>query len=236
MKSVLALALGFGLLALCAMTALAQSSPDAPSAAAAAREAARDVLSGSGYQRELPERGPDDADRPDSSDRLRLPIGLGALAELLLWGLVIAGGVLLAYYLLNMLPRRARERQAAADLGPGPDDVSAALEPEPRDAGSLLDEAEALARQGRYGEAIHALLLYGIAELDRQREIELAPSLTSREILGRLALAEEARQALARLVAFAELDHFGGRTSSEEDYRSCLEDCRRLVAPGSGAA
>lgn len=57
----------------------------------------------------------------------------------------------------------------------------------------------------------------------------MAPSLTSREILTRLSLAEGVKSALGRIVAVVERIHFGGREASEADYRNCRVDYRSLA-------
>ena len=57
-------------------------------------------------------------------------------------------------------------------------------------------------REGRFAEAIHALLLETLAALSRAAR--LAPSLTSREIVARVPLPARAREALAGLVAAVE--------------------------------
>jgi hypothetical protein len=80
---------------------------------------------------------------------------------------------------------------------------------------------EALAREGRFGDAIHGLLLNLIA-----RARGLAPSLTSREIVRRMKLSQPVRKALAELVLAVERSHFGGRQAVAADYRACLEQYR----------
>ncbi len=222
------------------------------------RQAAQDVLSGSGYQRELPGSEGGAASRrrgsrqgkpaaPESrrdrdwslevpEDGPSLPSGLGGMAELILWILVLVGGGLLAYHLVNELPRWLHQRRAGRGRGPSRDPEAAPLVASPAVAATSLEQADRLARRGAYGEAIHLLLLHSLTELDRRLEAAFAPSLTSREILGRLSLREDAKAALARIVTSAELDHFGGRASSESDYLSCREAYRRLAAVGDGAA
>lgn len=142
------------------------------------------------------------------------PVELPDLVARLLQVLVYAGLALLAALVGNWLFRalRARTRDPAVDGEPG---TGAGQEPIP------IPSAEAAAAAGRYGEAIHALLLDTLAALSRAAR--LAPSLTSREIVGRVRLAPPAREALAGLVAAVELSHFGGAAPGEEDYRACLD-------------
>ncbi len=75
-----------------------------------------------------------------------------------------------------------------------------------------LDEAEALASEGRFADAVHVLLLRALALLSRAEGHVLVPSETSREVLERLEnLAPAARGALAHLVEAVERSRFGGR-------------------------
>jgi hypothetical protein len=136
------------------------------------------------------------------------------LVARLLRVLVYAGLALLAALVGTWLFRalRARIRDPEVDGEPG---AGAGPEPIP------IPSAEAAAAAGRYGEAIHALLLDTLAALSRAAR--LAPSLTSREIVGRVRLAPPAREALAGLVAAVELSHFGGAAPGEADYRACLD-------------
>ena len=98
-----------------------------------------------------------------------------------------------------------------------------------------MEEADRLARKGKYGEAVHVLLLHCLDDLRLRLDIALAPSLTSREILERLHLTEGAKSALARIVTMAELNHFGGRAASEAAYQACRENYRRLATERSEA-
>lgn len=67
-----------------------------------------------------------------------------------------------------------------------------------------LDIADGYADEGRFVEAIHELLLQGLADIRAQSGSTLSPSLTSREILREANLAEMARDALRVLVGRVE--------------------------------
>ena len=84
-----------------------------------------------------------------------------------------------------------------------------------------LDSAERLAAAGRFAEAIHVLLLETLSALSRAAQ--LAPSLTSREIVARVPLPARARDALSGLVLAVEVSRFGGAAAGERDYHACLE-------------
>jgi hypothetical protein len=175
--------------------ALLAASARAPAEVA---ERARRILEGGDYQRALP-------------DLQSFSLGsLGPLAGLvraLLWAALAVAVALAALWLWRRLSGRARD---------------ALVEPDPAAAPLLvpLGDAERLARAGRYGEAIHALLLETLAALSRAAR--LAPSFTSREIVARVPLPPRAREALAGLVEAVEISRFGGAQAGEGEYRACL--------------
>lgn len=165
------------------------------------RDRAAEILADAGYQTTLPKpRVP-----PEIMD---LPLGpLELLVRLLLWTAL----AVLAFLAISWLVRR---------LSGAPRDATV---PEPVTAAPVeipIESAERLAAAGRFAEAIHSLLLETLSALARAARI--APSLTSREILGRVALPDAAREALGGLVLAVEVSRFGGAPAGEADYRACL--------------
>ena len=142
--------------------------------------------------------------------------GFGTLAELLLWGTAILGaGGLLFLLAREMNARLAQRAQAAAPGGAKPEETIANAGPK------RLDDADALAQSGAFSDAIHLLLLVLLEELRRGLDLFLAPSLTSREVLRRVSLPDEAEHALSRLVRAVELSQFGGHAATATDYDRC---------------
>jgi hypothetical protein len=84
-----------------------------------------------------------------------------------------------------------------------------------------LAEADMLATDGRFVEAMHLLLLHSLAEIRRRLKIDFADSLTSREIVRRAGLPEEGRTALRGIVTRVELSYFGGYPAARPDYDVC---------------
>jgi len=237
--------------------------PAAP-ATGAVHETALDVLSRADFQTELPvgraraprsdaadgrsarrdsaptEPWPESADepgvpRPDGT-AAEEPRGAGPVGSLLLWTLALAGGVLLVMYLLNALMQLVQRRRG--ETGPvskpaPPGEAAPADRPRPA---TPLDDADRLAQQGNFGEAVHLLLFRALDTLRRRLDAAPWPSLTNREILRRAALQEGAKSALAMIVDLAELSHFGGRALDEAQYRSCRESFRRLAETNGGAS
>jgi len=177
----------------------------APLAAALApeeiRRRAAELLEKGGYQRELPVR-------PEPV-RLELPAGLDRLLLYLAW----AGLAVLLALALVWLARRLffPNRNEVAEAAPG------AVAP----AEIPVAEAESLAAEGRYREAIHALLLETLQALSRAAR--LPRHYTSREIVARVPLGPAAREALSGLVSSVEVSWFGGGEPSAAEYQGCLE-------------
>lgn len=189
-------------------------------AAAAAPDRVREALAAAlrdGMQVALP--GDDPVSAP-----LRLPDLVAFLLRAVFWLAVAVGVAVLLGWLLRSLS--GLRRDVAAPAAPG--------RAAPRVGRAPLEAAEALAAQGRFGEAIHVLLLRTLEALAARRG-PLAPSATSREILRTAPLASEAREALQGLVAAVEVSHFGGAEPGAEDWRGCLEAFHRFLA-AEGAA
>lgn len=201
------------------------------------REAARTVLSDRRFQTELPGDAQPTGPASESRDdwRLDLPEGLFGVARLLMWVLVAVGGVLAAIFVINEITSfRLRSRGSARDDFAQPADAGAAAGQ--TGPGTSLDAADRLAGDGRFAEALHMLLLDCIAQLRRLRfESLIVPSLTSREVVGRLDLPESSTKALTAIVSAVEVSHFGGREPDESDYRSCRESYLQIARDSVGA-
>jgi hypothetical protein len=202
------------------------------------REAARDVLARGRYQTDLPgasrpsgQSPADDAPTGRRPSRPRAPSGATVPSiplppAALVWAL-LAALVLIALAWAAHLAVRARR---GADAEPAPLPVE--TKPSPPRALRIgpLTDVEDLARAGRYGDAIHLLLLHLFAALQRRPATAPAPAHTSREVLSRTRLASEAHAALGVLVQAAEAVHFGGREAGRADYENCLGHYRRFLA------
>ena len=115
--------------------------------------------------------------------------------------------------------------------------VGGAGEPEPQwrptaeTARLLLSDADALAVQGRYAEAIHLILLRSIQEIAQRRPTILKPALTSREIGGLRELPEAARVAFAFIARIVERALFAGREVGQREYAESREAYERFAFP-----
>lgn len=195
---------------------------------------AREILADPRYQSSLPPHG--DVGRLDDPEggpvfsgsgpsQVLVPaIGAGAaLGKVLFIVLLVVIVVLAAGWLIQSLPFWKGRREVAAGEG-GTSAASAPEEPEPR-----FEDAARLAAEGRYAEAVHALLLASIRHFAERSRMAIQPSRTSRELVRLLPLGPDAREAFADLVRMVELSLFGGAPVSAEDYERSLTRFRALT-------
>ena len=216
----------------------------APPAAVDVQKSAKRVLDSS-YQRQLPgeqaERKATDStarrrrwvppkrmrrsDRPADKERAEVPSAMSTVATWLMYILVVIVAVVLGLFLASELTRFAGDMESARD---GPDgDGEQAL---PDVVARPLEDAELLASRGEFGDAIRALLLRTLGELTRRVQEPISPSLTSREVLTRVSLTDDARMALTGLVTAVELTHFGNEVPGRGDYDECMSHFRAFAS------
>src|SRR6202035_1479032 len=120
------------------------------------------------------------------------------------WLIVLAGSALILYSLRGefQLWRWGSGRGWSAVEG-----EAAALDPAAPAA--VTAAADDLAKQGRFSEAMHALLLQSLADVRRRLDEQFADSLTSREILRSTRLPEPGREPLREIIARVERTYFG---------------------------
>ncbi|XYH97568.1 DUF4129 domain-containing protein [Sorangium sp. So ce1128] len=196
-----------------------------PAGAAEARQRARAILAEEAFQTELPadKEAPESDPRAnppwqrpsrDAADIPAPPSALAAVARVALYALA-AAALVIGCLSVAQRSRRGELDQAAAVRAP------AATSGGRPGADASIERAEALALEGRYDEAVHALLLAALGRLDLRGHVALNPAMTSREILARSRLEGAAREALRELVLAVELSLFGGLGADEGDYERC---------------
>jgi len=220
----LAVLLALAVVGWLASAAIAQSTPEAVGKAVERVYNARD------YQTEMPQEEPMQAFEP-----LVIPDIVKEIIRIVLVTLLVVGGLLLLFFLVNALPtlrERLKRRAAAHGQVAG---TPIAFDADRERLEIALSEADRLARQGAFGEALHLLLLYCLNEMRRRFGLGLPPSLTSREILGLSVLPEIRRSGLSVIVSAVEVSHFGGRPADEKTYRLCRRHCEDVVLGGAAA-
>lgn len=143
------------------------------------------------------------------------PQAVPDVIRLLLWGAVIVGTMVIVWSLRDSLPVISRSRKIIA-----PEPMPPSFTPSTRMEEAQL-EADDLARQGHYREAMHLLLLKSLTEIRRQLGTSFAVSLTSREILRRVQLSDIGRRSLSAIIRSVERTYFGGEDAGQSDYSDC---------------
>jgi hypothetical protein len=171
------------------------------------------------FQTELPDPAPaaEEADRRKRRGPTRV-----LLPNIMVKIGLILGGVLVLAVILNLFfsTDRWADRDDPATNG------NDAFDLERLDLG----DPDRLAADGRYADAIHAMLLRALALSAGRLELTWPHSLTSREILGSASLTDQARESLNDLVTRVEIHHFGGRPPRAEDFHHCRLVYERLAA------
>ena len=179
-----------------------------------------------GDERRKPRRG-SDPEIPGGEEPLEVSmpfLGAGAvLGKVIFVVLLVVAGVLV----LGWITRELLARRRSADPRTVPE-----AEASPASTGEralVFDDASRLAAEGRYAEAVHALLLAAIRHFAERSRTAIQPSRTSRELVRLLPLGPEAREAFAELVRTVELSLFGGADVGAEDYERNLARFQALT-------
>jgi hypothetical protein len=159
-----------------------------------------------------------------------------AYAQILLWAIIAAGGAVLLWALYNRvrhgewrlrLPRRATVLDLTAEEEWAPEESGAR---------SWLEEADALAREGRFAEAIHHLLFRSVEDIARRRPALVRPALTSRELAASEGIPGRARDLFAGIAGLVERGLFAGRPVAEDDWLQARETYSNLALPAAWKA
>jgi hypothetical protein len=191
---------------------------ETPPAGAVSEEEAATAWADAARDLNLQTQIPKDSSQPLPElefEPISLPPALVGLARFLLWGGLAALAVIFILKLTDGLRNRQRGLGLEAEGEEGGAEASGLV-------AARLDqahlEAEELARSGQFAKAMHILLLQSLMEMRRRLDISLAISLTSREIVARVALGAATRAALADLVGRVEISYFGEYAAGEAEY------------------
>lgn len=159
-----------------------------------------------------------------------------AYARILLWAIIAVGAAAVLWALYNRIrhghwslrpPRTASLEELAAEDEWAPDAAGAR---------SWLEEADALAREGRFAEAIHHLLFRSIEDIANRRPALVRPALTSREIASSIGIPQKARSLFAAIAGVVERSLFGARPVSESDWLHARDAYSNLALPAAWRA
>jgi len=156
-------------------------------------------------------------------------------ARIFMWTVLAAAALLLAALLYQRLRHGAWRLPRLRRSGPAGDVPEEEPEWRPQEgaARSWLREADALAAQGRYAEAVHHLLFRSVEDIARRRPKLVRPSLTSRELAGSASLPGAVRSTFSSIAALVERSLFGGRALVQADWTAARSAYSDLVLPGS---
>jgi hypothetical protein len=174
-----------------------------------------------------PRGGSDRRDRARSSRPLQLPVRpLGMIVKVLFW-------ILVSMLVIWILAYFVRSRSWVRDAGAASEVKGASST---RAAGApvvSVDQVEELVHAGRFGEALHLLLLSVFRELFQEAGGTIDPALTSRELIRQLSLKGEQQRALQELAMAVEHFLFGAVAPDRRVYERCRH-CYDSVRSGTG--
>lgn len=166
--------------------------------------------------------------------------GLGSLLNIPAQAVNVMFWVLVAVAVVAVLYLIARE-VGALDFTikrPKPAPADPLYRPDAETARTLLADADALAAQGLYEEAVHVLLLRSVDDVRRWRPGTVEPSFTSRDLAVLPVLPGPARTAFSAMARLVETSLFGGRPVGREGFDESRRAYAEFALPGvwAGAA
>ena len=141
---------------------------------------------------------------------------LGPVFEIFFWVLLALLGGFIVFSLLRevAISRRNFAPKVKADTGP----AIPIYQVDEETARVLMDDADKLANEGQFEEAVHILLFRSIQDIADKRPHYVRRSLTAREISGLPVLSEKARASFSAIGALVERSFFGGAKLDNDDY------------------
>lgn len=130
---------------------------------------------------------------------------------------IFAGAAIAVLVAIGLYLFWANRRKGGVDAQPEKADTEIDLLHE-RTPKEYLDEAEILARQGRYREALRALYLATLASLDRQGLIRFDPATTNGQYLRQMPRSSR-REHFSSFTRLFDLHWYGHRDATEVEYR-----------------
>ncbi len=124
---------------------------------------------------------------------------------------LVLSSLRLAYF--SRQPKKQKEEEV----------IIPSYRPDEKHAQILLEDAEKLASQGKYDEAVHLLLYRSIQDIEKNHPREIKHSLTSREIALLEILSDKAKDSFSIIGKLVENSYFGGRKLDKTDYIKSIE-------------
>lgn len=146
--------------------------------------------------------------------------------------LVLALAGLVFVLLRDALRAKPMRRPAALALD---GEAGVHWRPEAIRAQILLQEADSLAAEHRFTEAVHLLLLRSVQDIQGRHPGLVRPALTSRDIAGLAALSQPTRLAFGAMADVVEQGVFAGRPVGAEAFAACRQTYERFAFPSAWA-
>jgi hypothetical protein len=145
---------------------------------------------------------------------------IGPFLGYVFWGGVAIIALVIGYALFSEIRRRmpTRGKKTQMPAPPAPD-----YRPTVVRARALLEEADRLASEGRYGEAARVLLHRSVEDFENVLKITIGPALTSREIARLDRLSPQGRTTFSGIASAVERSLFGGQALTAPQYSECRE-------------
>jgi hypothetical protein len=152
----------------------------------------------------------------------------------LMWIAVAVVALLLLYFFVPAFARWVDNLPFRRKAGEDEENDSVGLA-EAGAARALLAEADALAAEGRFAEAVHLLLYRSVEDIDGRRPGLVKPAMTSRELAEAHDLPSVAREAFSRIARAVEISLFGGRAIDGGAWNQCRAAYAELTVPKNWA-
>jgi len=143
-------------------------------------------------------------------------------ARILLWSVLAIGLATLCWMIWTRMQEGAwRTPQLRRRRGAEMIEAEEEWRPEAAPVRAWLEEADALAEEGRFAEAAHHLLLRSVEDIGRRRPGLVRPAITSRDLANAPVLPQRARQLFSGIASVVERSLFGGRAVDAGDWAEC---------------
>jgi hypothetical protein len=159
--------------------------------------------------------------------------GLQPFLEAVFWIALILGGLALLAFVYREVWVARRDK---ADKPKTAVLQTSDFRPEAGKARALLAEADRLAGEGKFDEAVRRLLHRSIDDIEERVPNSIRKAQTSREIAGMPQLPEQVRGAFAPITRAVEDAWFGGRPVDAARYQACRKAYSDFALPEAWTA
>jgi hypothetical protein len=165
---------------------------------------------------------------PPDLSWLRFLEALGPIFQIIFWiGLGLIVLAILWFIAREVMRIRIPEKKPQLHLTPEE------WRPTTAAAVALLSDADALAAEGRFAEAVHLLLLRSINDIDGRLPNAVRPALTARDIAGLERLPAAARPTFRQIAQAVEASLFGGGSVDQRTYGDCRDAYEAFAFAGT---